>query len=104
MNKKQSGRSTRMMQDAAQAVDERRAVYVILAPISRPENFLRLLGDRAERYRGRIKFETFGTLPNYDIDTGRLRGAWQNCVVLVDHFAIEHRHYNLIHLYEKYDL
>lgn len=51
-----------------------------------------------------IKVETEESLPNFDWRTMRLKGAWPNCIVLVDHYAIEARISAQVEMMTRYDL
>lgn len=50
-----------------------------------------------------IKVETFATLDNLDPATLTLTGAWPNCRVLVDHYAIEREYAGILEELVRYD-
>lgn len=50
-----------------------------------------------------IKFECLADMPSFDLTRMQLRGAHPNCVVLVDHWAIEHRYASMIAELRRYD-
>lgn len=84
-----TGRTTRMLFRAKELSDQRRAVYIVthndVYARALTEEITKLFGDTGHG----IKVEPLCDLRNFDMTTMRLRGAHPNCVVLVDHFAIE---------------
>jgi hypothetical protein len=96
--KRQTGRTTRMLQEACRLRDEGRTVYVLMAT----ERQARLY-DRRPAYVG-LRFETWNTLRG-SIDEERmvLRNAHPNCVLLVDHYAIEDRYRAALVWLTKFD-
>lgn len=94
-----SGRSTYMLIAALMAHDSGKAVYVIGADhehASILESELGRILDRLGRSASEtgissIKFECTDGLSNFNWETGVLQGADKNCVVFVDHFAIERK-------------
>ena len=94
-----SGRTTRMLAHAKKLRAEGRAVYV-LADNQREVNRLTIqLG--ADNHG--IKVETPESLGNLDWQRMTLKGAHPNCVVLVDHHAIEDRFGEILRMLHAYD-
>ena len=96
MSKRRTGRTTRLLARAEHLARKGKAVYVVL--YKKDETY-----ETEERRRLGIKFETFASLPNLDLGTLKLRGAHPNCVVLVDHFAIEYHFAALLHAVVRFD-
>ena len=94
-----TGRTTRMLEHAKKLAREGRAVYVI-ADNTRDARRLQMLCG--EPTLG-IKFETPPTIGNLDWEHMQLRGAHPNCVVLVDHYAIEDRFARVLAMLHAYD-
>lgn len=98
--KRQTGRTTRMLEHAKQLSAKGRAVYIV-ADNQREANRMQLaLGDGPHG----IKVETPWSLGDcLDWQTLTLRGAHPNCVVLVDHHAIEDRFGAVLRMLHAYD-
>lgn len=94
-----TGRTTRMLEHAKKLAREGRAVYVIA---DNTEDARRLQMHCGEPSLG-IKFETPLTLGNFDWEQMRIRGAHPNCVVIVDHHAIEDRFARVLAMLHAYD-
>lgn len=95
---RKSGRTTRMLVEAERLASDGRAVYVIaanMAEVSRLQSLLR--SDSG------VKVETCDSPGNFDWDTLSLKGAHPNCVVLVDHYAIECRFRRILDELHRYD-
>ena len=97
--RRQTGRTTRMLQEACRLRDEGRAVYVLLANM-----------QHVAMYKGRpeydgLRFETWGSLGPSSLDDYRLRlrGAHPNCILLVDHYAIESRFAAVLRELHRFD-
>lgn len=98
-----TGRTTRVIEDAIRLAREGRAVYVLGADYGHAKVLQRIIDKRAGKYHG-IKCESPGGLgTQYNWDTGRLEGAHPNCVVLIDHHAIERRYAGVIEMLHRYD-
>lgn len=95
MQKRATGRTTRMLQEASRLIDEGRAVYVIMDS--------KAAIDRVREFDDRIAFETPASSVTFDWEMMRLRGAHPNCVVLVDHYAIEQRYARLLEMLTRFD-
>lgn len=95
---RQSGRTTRMLEDARRLSREGRAVYVIAANGQHAATLRGELNDKS------ISVETVHTLGNFDWVTMSLRGAHPNCCVLVDHYAIESRFSLMLEMLKRYDV
>ncbi len=93
------GRTTRLLEHAKKLAREGRAVYVI-ADNTRDMRRLEILCG--EPSLG-IKFETPRSLGNFDWEQMRLLGAHPNCVVLVDHHAIEDRFARVLEMLHSCD-
>ncbi len=98
---RKTGRTTRMLEEALRLAGEGYAVYVVVAPGDqrRVMDALTLLG----KPRRGIKVETEAGLGNFDWQTMTLRGAWPNCVVLVDHYVIEQRFGAMLDMLRRFD-
>ena len=90
-----------MLDDARAKAAEGRAVYVIAANVAEMRRMQQMLGQDA-RSLG-IKFETADSPGNFDWRSMRLRGAHPNCVVLVDHSAIEQHFAAILEMLHRYD-
>lgn len=79
-----------MLEEAKKLSKQGRAVYVITANKQEQKRIAKMLGNE-NPYNNEfgIKIETPETPGNFDWRTLSLIGAFPNCVVLVDHFAIE---------------
>lgn len=100
---RRTGRTTRMLTRAMELAREGRAVYVMCANHAHA----RALAATA-RFLGvvpadGIKFESPESLPTFDLETMQLGGAHPNCVVLVDHWAIEHKYADMLEELHRYD-
>lgn len=94
-----TGRTTRMLEHAKKLAREGRAVYVIADNTNDARRLQMLCG---EPNLG-IKFETPRSPGNFDWEQMRLVGAHPNCVVLVDHYAIEDRFARVLEMLHAYD-
>lgn len=103
---RQTGRTTRMLEHAKQLAAQGKAVYVIAANKQHADQLaVALGGERMGVDIGDgIKVETPESCSNFDWHTMSLRGAHPNCVVLVDHFAIERRFSRILEALHAYDL
>ena len=99
---RQTGRTTRMLEEARRLDEEGRAVYVVCANRDQVERLRRRARDMA--IPESVKFETDATLSNLDWGRLWLRGAHPNCVVLIDHYAIEERFGPVLEMLHRYDL
>lgn len=111
-----SGRTTRMLEAAIQEAEAGRAVYVIAAD-SRQKVMLehrldQLLKMKIPRRKGEqplhgermgIQFDTPESAANFSWETLRLMGMHPNCVVLVDHYAIEERFKKILETLHRFD-
>lgn len=81
-----TGRTTRLLREAERlARAEGRAVYIIAANEAERRRLVGLVTPGLG-----IQVETPSSPGNFSWDTLRMRGAHPNCVVLIDHLAIEH--------------
>jgi hypothetical protein len=89
---RRTGRTTRMLEEAKKLAEGGRAVYIVAANKKHQLQLAKLLGD-GNPYScvSGIKVETENSLSNFDWETLSLKGAHPNCVVFVDHFAIEEK-------------
>lgn len=98
------GRTTRMLTEARELALSGKAVYVLGANeqdrFHLLDSFSKMFGPMEANKLG-IKFESY--LENFCWDTFILRGAHPNCVVLVDHFAIESRFRKALEMLHRYD-
>lgn len=96
--KRGSGRTGRMLEHAKYLAECGRAVYVIADTMSQVKELRRRLPEATS-----IKVGTEGSVGNLDWQQVRLRGAHPNCVVLIDHHAIEARFGKLMRMAHDYD-
>ncbi len=89
-----------MLADAKAKATEGRAVYVIAANEAERRRMQQLVQDAPNLG---IKFETPASLGKFDWRSLRLSGAHPNCVVLVDHFAIEQQFAAVLEMLHRYD-
>lgn len=94
-----TGRTTRMLEHAKKLAREGRAVYVIADNTRDMRRLETLCGEPSLG----IKFETPDSPGNFVWEEMRLRGAHPNCVVLVDHHAIEDRFARVLEMLHAYD-
>lgn len=94
-----TGRTTRLIAHAKKLAREGRAVYVIADNTQDARRLQMLCG---EPNLG-IKFETPRSPGNFDWGQMRLLGAHPNCVVLVDHHAIEDHFARVLEMLHAYD-
>lgn len=94
-----TGRTTRMLQEAIQASKEGRAVYVIAATHQHMQQLQKMCG--ADDLF--IKFETLGSLGDFDFINMRSIGAHPNCLFFVDHYTIELHFRKLLDVLHRYD-
>jgi hypothetical protein len=100
-NKRNTGRTSRMLERARQLSHQGRAVYVIAATQRHADDLRYQLGPDANG----IKVETIGSVGiRLNWETLTLDGAHRNCVVLVDHYAIESRFGAILDELIRYDL
>lgn len=95
-----------MLSAAARAAADRRSVYVIVESMRQVDYMLDLAhkhGIARHIDNGAIKFETCNSV-NFDWYTGTIIGAHPNCLVFVDHCAIEQRYANVLAELHQYDL
>jgi hypothetical protein len=97
---RQTGRTTRMMQEAKRIAEAGRAVYVMAA---NEQHRRTLLSEFPDAGSLGIKVETPDSLPNFDWRRLHSPGAHPNCVFLVDHFAIESQFPALIEMLRRYE-
>lgn len=96
--KRRTGRTSRMLERAIQLANAGRAVYVIAANTREKLRLSEMLSTDTS-----IKVETPESCGNFDWRTLSLTGAHPNCVVLVDHFAIEINFNRLLEEWSAYD-
>ncbi len=99
---KQIGRTTRMLNHAKELARQGRAVYVVAANGRHLHDLEVMAGEEAQQLG--IKFETDGSLGNFDWQNLCLRGAHPNCVVLVDHYAIECKYATVLEMLNRYNV
>ena len=105
-DKRQTGRTTRMMQEAIRLAREGRAVYVMFPTVDMGRDVQKTMLPQlmADGPPVRIKFETPGTLEtSFSWERMELRTAHPNCVVLVDHHVIERRFGRLLEAWTQFD-
>lgn len=101
-NLEQTGRTTRMVQEAERLAKTGRAVYLVFATPGHAYQELQKFGaDKAVNLG--VSFEHLGGLNTLDLAQMRLVGAHSNCVVLVDHHAIELRFGPVLEMLHRFD-
>lgn len=95
---RRTGRTVRMLAEAEKLSREGIAVYVV-AGHGKHAAILRGLLEPGSR----VKIETSGGLGNLCWASMRLIGAHPNCVVLVDHYAIEQRFAPMLEMLHRFD-
>ena len=80
-----TGRTTRMIEKAKELALEGRAVYILSANLDEQKRIRKLLGNNDLG----ISVETSNSISTFRWETMSLLGAHPNCVVLVDHYAVE---------------
>lgn len=99
-----TGRTTRMVEAALSLSADGRAVYLVAATAEDAARIRRLVSDKADLRPHGIKVETWDSLgPVNERDGFRPRGMHPNCVVLVDHHAIESRYGAVIEMLHRFD-
>lgn len=94
--KARTGRTSRMLAEARRLRDAGRAVYVVFHSRQGWQMY-----DTPENVG--LRFETLDSLRTLDLRTGRLVGAHPNCVVLIDHYAIEERYAWALREMDRFD-
>lgn len=94
------GRTSRMIQHAKTLAEEGRAVYIVTANAHHRQTLEHAIGI-PNKYG--IKVETSESLGNLDWQRCQLVRAHPNCVVLIDHYAIESRYKTLLSMLHAYD-
>ena len=97
---RQTGRTTRLLEEAKHLAMAGRAVYVMAA---NEQHRRTLLAEFPDAARLGIKVETPDSLPNFDWRRLHSLGAHPNCVFLVDHFAIESQFPAMIDMLRRYE-
>ena len=101
MDARQTGRTTRMLAEAKELAKAGRAVYIIAATKSDARHMESMAGDEM-RDLG-IKIGAPSSIGNFYWDQMQLLGAHPNCVVLVDHYAIEMRYAAMLRMLHRWD-
>lgn len=91
-----------MVKRAGLAALDGRGVYIICASAKEESRIEHLVEKLGYGDLG-IKVETQAGLPNFDWQTMTLRGAHPNCMVFVDHYAIEARFSLMLAELHRYD-
>lgn len=87
--KRQTGRTTRMLDAAMAAARDGRAVYVVAANADHARTLRAIAGACGGDNLG-IKFEPIGNFRELDLRTGAARfAAHPNCAFFIDHYAVE---------------
>lgn len=101
--KRQTGRTTRMLEHAVELSKQGKTVYVIAADkdhVKRLQYMIHKMTDGADHG---IKVTTQIKMRNLDLLTMEILGAPKNCKVLVDHHAIEEEFAPLLEMLMRYD-
>lgn len=91
-----------MLADAVRLAREGRAVYVMVNTHHYGKQLCAQLPVEIGEIHG-IKFETPDELPNFNWKTMELEGAHPNCVVLIDHHAVETIWASILNAWVRYD-
>ena len=95
---RQTGRTTRMIEHARKLNSQGRAVYILAANEMERNRIKDLVGKGTG-----IKVESTHLFPSWNWESLTLRAAHPNCVVLVDHFAIESKFSRILDMLHAYD-
>ncbi len=95
-----TGRTSRMIENAIEETDKGRAVYVVTASLQERNRIKGLFMDRGYP---NMKVETAETLGSLDWRDLSLMGAHPNCLVVVDHYAIESKFAPMLKELHRYD-
>jgi len=102
--KARTGRTTRLLQQAIlEAMQNRRAVYVVAANSNHQHSIQSSLAAMNPPVGHGIKIENAQIFPELDWDTLTLRRGHPNCLVLVDHYAIECRYHAVLSMWGAFD-
>lgn len=96
LDKRGSGRTSRMLMEAEKLANEGYAVYIIAGSFLEAKRLRRLI------VTDEIKVEPIDC-PSFCWESFSLRGAHPNCVALVDHYAIECKFGKILDMWTKYD-
>ena len=97
---RRSGRTTRLVDEAKRLDEAGKAVYIVAASSQERNRIMMELGNT---HPG-IKVEHKYALRFLDWKTMRLEHAHPNCVVLVDHHAIESEYAGMLEMLHRFDL
>ena len=104
MRGRQTGRTTRMIQRALRLCwEDKRAPYIIAANERQRVLIRHMVEDLAAGKPHGVKVETWNSLLGFSCETMTAPLMHKNCVVLVDHFAIENRFALLLEELHRYD-
>ena len=93
------GKTTAMLRKALDLARVGRAVYIVCIDMKHASA---LREQNPELDSLGVKFECADSLRNFEWETGRLKGAHPNCIVLVDHAAAEAKIAEVTAPYRKY--
>ena len=99
ISRERSGRTARMIEVAKRLNEERAAVYIICLTRQHANEIVKKIGPG---HKG-IKVETLTTMRTFDMQSMTLKGAHPNCVVLVDHHAIESSYSMMLEMFHRFD-
>ena len=106
---RQSGRTTRMLKQALDALVKDHAVYILSADETRAhhlkERFRQVCQQSNYLVASTPKFETLRSIGQENIDwvNTRIHRAHSNCRLFIDHHVYEHVFGHLINGYHAYD-
>lgn len=102
-DRRASGRTTRMLEEAIQLAKEGRAVYVLFSSKNHCDQMERCPDIEKYKELG-IKFEHPASLgQGLDLENLRLIGAHPNCILLVDHHLLAMRYGRIFEMFHRYD-
>jgi hypothetical protein len=103
--RRQTGRTSRMIAHAFELSEQGRAVYIIAANTRHAKDLQARVSLYGIRVTHGIKIETPESVRStFDWQALTLIGAHPNCVVLVDHYAIESHFEHVLQMWTRYDL
>ena len=98
--KRQTGRTTRMMQYAVEEAKAGKAVYIVFSTIHECERLSRDIDHSLG-----IKFETRASLGRNSLDFRHMQitGAHPNVLLLVDHHVLEQEFSRVLEMWSQFD-
>lgn len=101
--RKGTGRTTRMLEEALRLSSEGRAVYVVADNRAHAKTIEAQLAALSPPEHHGIKVEDGNRFPELDWVTMTMPRAHPNCAVLVDHYAVERRIVLMLQMMHRFD-